>query len=115
METGLDLVRVHLEGGLAGQHPAQAVLAQGAHAQLAGFPPEIRGAGLVIDQVPDLVVGVLGSQDRARHLHAELLAEAAAARIRPRVTTFPLAEANDALIRLADDRIDGSGVLVVAQ
>lgn len=43
----------------------------------------------------------------------ELLAEAAAAGIRPRVTTFPLAEANEALVRLADDRIDGSGVLVV--
>jgi propanol-preferring alcohol dehydrogenase len=45
---------------------------------------------------------------------AELLAEAAAAGIRPRVTTFPLAQANEALVRLADDRIDGSGVLVVA-
>jgi propanol-preferring alcohol dehydrogenase len=45
---------------------------------------------------------------------AELLAEAAAIPIRPRVTTFPLQEANEALVRLADDRIDGSGVLVVA-
>ena len=44
---------------------------------------------------------------------AELLAEAAAIPIRPRVTTFALQEANEALIRLADDRIDGSGVLVV--
>jgi propanol-preferring alcohol dehydrogenase len=45
---------------------------------------------------------------------AELLAEAAEAGIRPRVTTFPLEQANEALIRLADDRIDGSGVLVVS-
>jgi len=45
---------------------------------------------------------------------SELLAEAAEAAIRPRVTTFPLEEANEALVRLADDRIDGSGVLVVA-
>jgi propanol-preferring alcohol dehydrogenase len=45
---------------------------------------------------------------------AELLAEAADAVIRPRVTTFPLAQANEALARLADDRIDGSGILEVA-
>jgi propanol-preferring alcohol dehydrogenase len=44
----------------------------------------------------------------------ELLAEAAAAGIRPQVTTFPFEEANEALVRLADDRIDGSGVLLVA-
>jgi propanol-preferring alcohol dehydrogenase len=43
----------------------------------------------------------------------ELLAEAAAAGIRPRTTTFPLADANEALVHLGDDRIDGSGVLVV--
>jgi len=44
----------------------------------------------------------------------ELLTEAAEAGIRPRVTTFPLAQANEALLRLADDEIDGSGILVVA-
>ena len=33
--------------------------------------------------------------------------------IRPNVTTFTLEEANDALIRLAEDRIDGTGILVV--
>lgn len=42
-----------------------------------------------------------------------LLAEAAAIPIRPEVTTFALDEANDALVRLADDRIDGTGVLVI--
>lgn len=45
---------------------------------------------------------------------AALLKEAAAAGVRPRVTTFPLDEANEALVRLSADRIDGSGVLVVA-
>jgi propanol-preferring alcohol dehydrogenase len=44
---------------------------------------------------------------------AELLAEAAAIPLRPRTTPFGLSEANEALARLADDRIDGSGVLVV--
>jgi propanol-preferring alcohol dehydrogenase len=42
-----------------------------------------------------------------------LLREAAAVPIRPAVTLFPLAEANEALARLAADRIDGTGVLVV--
>ncbi len=42
----------------------------------------------------------------------ELLREAAAIPIRPAVTPFPLAEANEALIRLKDDRIDGTGVLL---
>jgi propanol-preferring alcohol dehydrogenase len=44
---------------------------------------------------------------------AALLREAAAVPIRPAVTLFPLAEANEALARLAADRIDGTGVLVV--
>lgn len=42
-----------------------------------------------------------------------LLREAAAIPIRPRLTTFALEEANEALIRLADDRIDGTGVLTM--
>jgi propanol-preferring alcohol dehydrogenase len=44
---------------------------------------------------------------------AGLLREAAAIPVRASVTTFPLEEANEALIRLASDRIDGSAVLVV--
>jgi propanol-preferring alcohol dehydrogenase len=44
-----------------------------------------------------------------------LLREAAAIPIRPAVTAFRLAEANEALIRLKDDRLDGTGVLVVAE
>lgn len=44
----------------------------------------------------------------------ELLAVAAEIPIRPRVETFPLAEANVALERLARDGLQGTGVLVVA-
>ena len=45
----------------------------------------------------------------------ELLAVAAEIRIRPRITIFPLAQANDALIRLKRDEIDGSGVLSISE
>jgi alcohol dehydrogenase, propanol-preferring len=43
----------------------------------------------------------------------ELLRVAAAIPLQPRVTTFPLAEANQALQRLKRDAIDGTGVLVL--
>jgi len=43
----------------------------------------------------------------------ELLAEAAAIPIRPHTTTYPLAEANRALQDLKNDRLSGTGVLVV--
>jgi propanol-preferring alcohol dehydrogenase len=43
----------------------------------------------------------------------DLLREASAAGIRPSVTSFRLEAANDALIALKADRLDGSGVLVV--
>ncbi|MCD6303660.1 MAG: zinc-dependent alcohol dehydrogenase family protein, partial [Planctomycetes bacterium] len=43
----------------------------------------------------------------------ELLAEAARIPIRPRTTTYPLAEANRALQDLKADRLNGTGVLVV--
>ena len=42
-----------------------------------------------------------------------LLREAAEVPVLARVTAFPLEEANDALIRLKNDRIDGSAVLVM--
>ncbi len=42
-----------------------------------------------------------------------LLAEAAEIPIRPHTTTYPLADANRALIDLKDDKINGTGVLVV--
>jgi propanol-preferring alcohol dehydrogenase len=41
-----------------------------------------------------------------------LLAEAAAIPIRPEVTEFPLPQANEALIELKNDRIDGTGLLM---
>lgn len=44
----------------------------------------------------------------------ELLAEAAEIPIRPRVTTFDLAEANEALVQLKQDGFDGTGVLTVS-
>lgn len=43
----------------------------------------------------------------------ELLREAAEVPVRARVTPFHIADANEALIRLKDDRIDGSAVLVM--
>jgi propanol-preferring alcohol dehydrogenase len=43
-----------------------------------------------------------------------LLKEAAEARVRPHITTYPLSEANRALRDMKHDRIDGTGVLVVA-
>jgi propanol-preferring alcohol dehydrogenase len=42
-----------------------------------------------------------------------LLREAAQVPVRARVTAFPLEQANEALIRLKNDRIDGSAVLVM--
>ena len=45
----------------------------------------------------------------------ELLAEAAKIPIRPRVTTYPLAEANRALQDLDSDRLNGTGVLQITQ
>jgi alcohol dehydrogenase, propanol-preferring len=43
----------------------------------------------------------------------ELLRIAAKIPIRPHVEVFPLASANEALIRLKEDKIEGSGILVV--
>jgi propanol-preferring alcohol dehydrogenase len=45
----------------------------------------------------------------------DLLREAASIPIRPRVTTFPLEEANRALQMLKADRIEGTGVLIVGR
>jgi propanol-preferring alcohol dehydrogenase len=41
-----------------------------------------------------------------------LLAEAAAIGLKPRVTPFPLVQANEALAALAGDRVSGTAVLV---
>jgi propanol-preferring alcohol dehydrogenase len=45
----------------------------------------------------------------------ELLRIAAEIPIRPQVQTFPLIEANQALLALKEDRMEGSGVLVVEE
>jgi len=45
----------------------------------------------------------------------ELLRIAAEIPIRPQVQLFPLVEANSALLRLKQDVIEGSGVLVVKE
>jgi propanol-preferring alcohol dehydrogenase len=42
----------------------------------------------------------------------ELLAEAASISLRPHVTTYPLAEANRALLDLEEDRVNGTAVLI---
>lgn len=44
-----------------------------------------------------------------------LLAEAAAAGVRAHVACYPLSDANRALADLKDDRISGTGILVIAQ
>jgi propanol-preferring alcohol dehydrogenase len=78
-------------------------------------------AGIYVSQVPPL--------DYEQHLFyerdlrsvtantradgRELLAEAAEIPIRPRVTTYPLEDANRALQDLKGDRINGTGVLLV--
>jgi alcohol dehydrogenase, propanol-preferring len=43
----------------------------------------------------------------------DLLGKAAAVPIRPTVTPFTIAQANEALIRLKADQLDGTGVLVL--
>lgn len=78
-------------------------------------------AGIYLSPVPEL--------DYSRHLFYErdlrsvtantrsdgegLLAEAAAIPIHPHVTTYPLARANEALIDLKSDRINGTAVLLM--
>jgi len=78
-------------------------------------------AGIYMSPVPEMEYeSCLFHEKTVRSVEANtradgraLLAEAAAIGLRPRVTTFPLRQANDALIRLAQDGIDGSGVLVM--
>ncbi len=78
-------------------------------------------AGIYMSPVPSMDYGeCLFHEKNLRSVEAntradgeELLREAAAIPIRPDVTAFPLEQANDALLRLSQDRIDGTGVLVV--
>ena len=80
-------------------------------------------AGIYMSPIPQL--------DYERHLFYEhnvhsvtantrddgrnLLAEAARAKVRPKITTFPLRDANRALQLLKSDQINGTGVLMVGR
>lgn len=78
-------------------------------------------AGIYMTPVPSMDYGeCLFHEKSLRSVEAntredgeDLLREAAVVPIRPEVTRFSLDEANEALIRLKQDRIDGTGVLVV--
>lgn len=95
------------------------------------IPPALRAlkkggtlslAGIHMSDVPPMRYGeCLFHEKNIRSVTAntrldgeELLNEAARIPIRPKVTLFPLAEANRALQMLKADEIQGSGVLVVA-
>jgi len=79
-------------------------------------------AGIYMTDVPRLVYethlfyekNLRSVTSNTREDGRQLLAEAAEAQVRPHVTTYPLEEANRALQDLKHDRINGSGVLVVA-
>jgi alcohol dehydrogenase, propanol-preferring len=79
-------------------------------------------AGIHMTPIPALDYGkhLYGERDihpvtaNTRQDGRELLAEAALARVRPRVTVYPLQQANQALQNLKAGRIDGTAVLSVA-
>lgn len=79
-------------------------------------------AGIHMTPIPslDYQVHLYGERDvhpvtaNTREDGCELLTEAAAAGVRPRVITYPLSEANRTLAELKAGRIDGTGVLTVA-
>jgi propanol-preferring alcohol dehydrogenase len=79
-------------------------------------------AGIYMSAVPALDYGaclfhektLTSVEANTRADGEDFLREAAEVPIRPTVTAFPLDQANEALIRLKEDRIDGSGVLVPA-
>ncbi len=80
-------------------------------------------AGIYMTPVPAMAYGehlfheksLTSVEANTRADGEDLLREAAEIPIRPAVTPFPLAEANEALIRLKEDRIDGTGVLLVGE
>jgi propanol-preferring alcohol dehydrogenase len=77
-------------------------------------------AGIHLSDIPPLVYDTCLFQEKTltsvasntRADGCELLREAAAIPLEPRVTTFPLNEANEALLALARDGINGTAVLV---
>jgi propanol-preferring alcohol dehydrogenase len=78
-------------------------------------------AGIYMSSIPSMDYreclfyerAVLSVTSNTREDGKELLKEAAKIPIRPKVETFPLEKANEALRLLKQDRISGSGVLVV--
>jgi propanol-preferring alcohol dehydrogenase len=78
-------------------------------------------AGIYMTPVPELSYEAhLFHEKNLRSVEANtredgrrLLLEAAEVPVRARITSFPLEEANEALIQLKHDRIDGSAVLIV--
>ena len=78
-------------------------------------------AGIYMTPVPELSYEAhLFHEKNLRSVEANtredgrgLLREAAEVPVRARITSFPLEEANEALIQLKHDRIDGSAVLIV--
>jgi alcohol dehydrogenase, propanol-preferring len=82
----------------------------------------VAAAGIYMTPVPELDYEThLFHEKNLRSVEANtredgrgLLREAAAVPVRARVTEFPLEDANEALIRLKNDRIDGSAVLVMS-
>jgi propanol-preferring alcohol dehydrogenase len=79
-------------------------------------------AGIYLTPVPEMdYESCLFHEKNLRSVEANtradgeaLLREAAEIPIRPRLTRFRLDEANEALVRLKEDRLDGTGVLSVA-
>jgi alcohol dehydrogenase, propanol-preferring len=76
-------------------------------------------AGIYMTPIPSLAYDDLFQERRITSVTAntrldgeELLAEAARIPIRPTVTTFPLEEANRALLALKNGAFAGSGVLI---
>ncbi len=78
-------------------------------------------AGIYMSQIPAMdYEECLFHEKKLRSVEANtrndgesLLREAADIGLKPKTTAFTLEDANDALIRLKDDAIDGSGVLIV--
>jgi alcohol dehydrogenase, propanol-preferring len=78
-------------------------------------------AGIYMTAIPSLDYGKTIFHERnlrsvtanTREDGRKLLAEAVAAKVQPRVTRYSLADANAALQDLKDDRINGTGVLMV--
>ena len=80
-------------------------------------------AGIYMTPIPEMDYdtcvfhekSLLSVEANTRDDGRELLAEAAEVPVKARVTEFPLEEANEALIRLKHDGIDGSAVLRVSR